>query len=74
MPLLNLCQESKTLLTSMGQRSSHKFCTCKSLQKYLEMELKENYGPRPQNFEEVLVGRQALQLGFDLDGANPNQG
>lgn len=38
------------------------------------MKLKQNYGPRPQSFEEVLVGRQALQLGFDLDGANPNQG
>lgn len=38
------------------------------------MELNQNYNPRPQSFEEVLVGRQVLQLGFDLNGASPNLG
>lgn len=38
------------------------------------MELNQNCNPRPQSFEEVLVGRQALQLGFELNGASPNLG
>lgn len=79
MALFNQYQESKTLLTLMGQRSDLKFFTGNMFftclfQRHLEMELKQKYSPRPQSFQEVLVGIRAIQLGFDLNGTNPNLG